>query len=297
MSRILILDTMSVLHVVKFSLGKTRLTDKDKNTFIIHGFLQKLNFLLRKTSASICVYALDSKTSKRRELYSIYKAKRNQNRTEKQIALDKLAAPQFEKIINHVLPTMGHRNLFGKEGFEADDAIGSVCKKYKNDQIVICTTDHDMYQLLSNNVCIINAKTNNYYTITDFKREFDIEPKMWKRVKAIGGCSSDNVKGVPIPQLDSTKKQRHVAEKGALNYIKGQTASTTKAHKAIESRKGKNIINRNKSLVILPFKGTPEFNIRPDHLKLNRFTDMCEEYEFKTILSNMDRWKSALKLR
>ena len=161
----------------------------------------------------------------------------------------------------------------------------------------MCTTDHDMYQLLTNNVCIMNAKTNNYYTITDFEREFSIEPKMWKRVKAIGGCTSDNVKGVEIPKADPSKKQMHVAEKGALNYLTGKMKSTTKAFKAIESRAGKDIINRNKALVILPFKGTPEFNIRPDHLKLKGFTDICKKYNFKSILSDMEKWKSTLRMR
>lgn len=191
MNRILIIDLLSVLHTIKFSLGKNRLSENDKHTFIIYGFLFKLNFLLKKTKASQVVFALDSKhreTSKRKKLYPEYKEKRNQNQNEKQIELDNLATPQFQKIIEYVLPTIGYKNLFGSEGYEADDSIGVICKKYTKKQIVICTTDHDMYQLLTENVCILNAKSNQWYTITDFEKEFGIAPKMWKRVKAIGGC-------------------------------------------------------------------------------------------------------------
>jgi len=296
-SRVLIIDLLAVLHAVKFSLGKHRLSNKDKPTFVIYGFLLKLNFLLRKTKASVVVYALDSDTSKRKKIYSVYKEKRKQNRTDKQIELDNLALPQFKEISGHVIPKLGYRNVFGAEGFEADDVIGRVCKDYKDEQIAICSSDHDMYQLLTNNVCMINAKTNNWYTINHFINEYGIKPNMWKRVKAIGGCSSDGVKGVPIPQPDPTKKQMHVAEKGALNYIKGETASTTKAHQAIESREGKDVINRNKSLVILPFRGTPKFTIRPDHPKELGLRHICEEYGFKSITNDIERWKKILRLR
>ncbi len=297
MNRILIIDFLSVGHVIKFSLGKNRLTEKDKETFLIYGFLLKLNFLLKKTRANSIVFALDSHSSKRKDMYSLYKEKRGQNRTQKQIELDELARPQFKEIIDYILPTIGYRNLFGSEGFEADDSIGVICKKYPNAQIIICSTDHDMYQLLTNNVCVLNPKTNNYYTITDFKSEFNIEPKMWKRVKAIGGCSSDNVKGVEIPKTDPTKKQMHVAEKGALNYITGKMKPTTQAYKAIESRAGKDIINRNKALVILPFKGTPDYVIRPDHTSLRNFIKLCIEYRFEAIIENIHPWKQILKLK
>jgi 5'-3' exonuclease len=296
-SRILLVDLAAVLHAIKFSLGKHRLSYKEKDTFVIYGFLLKLNFLLRKTNARVVVFALDSDTSKRRDIYADYKLKRKQNRTEQQIELDTLALPQFEEIKKYVLPTLGYRNVFGAEGFEADDVIGVICKKYKQYQIVLCSTDQDMYQLLTPNVCMLNAKTNAYYTVTDFQEEYGIEPKMWKRVKAIGGCKSDNVQGVPIPQPDPTKKQLHVAEKGALNFIKGEMKPTTKAYQAITSREGKDIINRNKKLVILPFKGTPEYTIRPDRPREIGMRDICEKYGFKSIEDDFEFWKKTLRLK
>lgn len=295
--RILILDTSAILHQVKFSLAKHKLSNKEKPTFVIYGFLLKLSFLLKKTKSNVVVFATDSLSSKRKKMYAEYKEKRSQNKTEQQIALDKLAYPQFDEIINYVIPKLGYRNVFGAEGFEADDVIGRVCKTYKDSEIIICTTDQDMYQLLKNNVAIFDIRINNWFTEKSFKTKFGIEPKMWKRVKAIGGCSSDNVKGVPIPQPDPTKKMRHVAETGALNFIIGKMNPNTQAYKAIVSKAGKQVINRNKKLVILPFKDTPEFPIRPDHPRRSGFIDVCEKYDFKSLLSDMDYWKNTLRLR
>lgn len=187
-NRILIVDFMAVAHLVKYGMMKTRIPEEDKGSFIIYGFFLKLNFLLKKTRANQVVFALDSKTSKRKEIYSPYKEKRKQNKTEKQIELDRLAYPQFEKLTDYILPEIGYRNLFSAEGFEADDIIGKICKKYKNDEIIICSADQDFYQLLTKKVCMLNPRTNNYYTIADFKKEYKIKPKIWKRIKSTGGC-------------------------------------------------------------------------------------------------------------
>jgi DNA polymerase-1 len=296
-NRILLIDFMSLAHTTKFALAKTKLSKGEESTFIIYGFFLKLNFLLKKTRANQVVFALDSKTSKRKELYPEYKAKRKQSKTPAQIKLDKLAYPQFTKLTDEILPEIGYRNLFSVDGLEADDIIGSICKQNKNDQIIIVSSDKDMYQLLTNNVCMISPSTNKYYTISDFRNEYHIEPKIWKRVKSLGGCSSDQISGVPIPPKDKTKRQTHVGEKGALNYLTGKMKPNTKAFKAIESRAGKDVINRNKALVILPFRGTPTFAIRPDRLKYKKFLDICENLGFKSILANPETWKSILKLR
>jgi len=294
--RYLLVDTKALMHTVKFSLGKNRLSHNEKDTFIIYGFLLKLLYMIKKSKTNMILYALDSETSKRKEIYSIYKESR-QKKTQQQIELDQIAYPQFDEIEKFVIPTMGFRNLFEAEGFEADDIIGSICKNNKQDQIIIATSDKDMYQLLTNNVCIFDIRTNTWYTITDFRKEYGIEPKYWKRVKAIGGCSSDNVKGVPIPQDDPTKKQMCVAEKGALNYLLGKTNPNTKAYKAIESREGKDVINRNKKLVIIPFKGTPNFPIRKDKLSEKGLKEVCEKYGFNSILEDFETWKRTFKLR
>lgn len=295
-NRILVIDFKAVGHAIKFSLGKHRLSHNEKSTFLIYGFLLKLNFLMRKTKSDIVVYALDSKTSKRKHIYAEYKENR-QKKTEQQIALDELAYPQFDELEEYVLPTIGYRNLFEVEGFEADDVIGSICKNEKGRQIVMCTSDQDMYQLLTDNVCVFDIKKNKYFTRSMFEKEYGIEPKIWKRVKAIGGCKSDSVKGVPIPQPDPNKRQQHVAEKGALNFLKGEMNPTSKAYQAITSREGKDVINRNKSLVILPFKGTPKFEITPDRLSKKGLIEVSKKYGFNSILKDIDSWKRILKLR
>ncbi len=186
--RILLLDVAAILHQIKFSLSKKKLSNDEKSTFIIYGFLLKLAFLRKKIKSNVIVYATDSNTSKRKEMYSEYKEKRKHDKTDAQIALDKIAYPQFDEIINYVIPTIGYRNIFGANGFEADDIIGKICKTYKESEIVICSTDQDFYQLLRQNTTMFNVKTSSWFTQKDFMTKYGLEPKMWKRVKSYGGC-------------------------------------------------------------------------------------------------------------
>ncbi len=286
--RILLIDTSSVLHNVKHS-GAKRLKEKDKSTYIIFGFLLKLQLLMQKTKAHVSVFATDSHPddSIRKKIYPPYKLKRNsREKTEEEEAMDAIAWPQFDSIEQEVLPQMGYSNVFGTKGLEADDVIGSICKTYSNCEIVIVTSDHDMYQLISPTVCIIKPKDMQYYTKAKFVKEYGIEPKMWKRVKAISGCSTDEVAGVP-----------GVGEKTVLKYLKGELPEHWKSYQSIESKEGKRITNRNKSLVILPFRRTPEYDVQPDKISKIRLHEMAKKYGFRSIISDLENWVRILKGR
>jgi len=49
-------------------------------------------------------------------------------------------------------------------------------------------------------------------------------------------------------------------------------------------------------LVILPFKGTPEFAIKPDHPSVSGLKKVCDKYGFKSILSDIKSWRQSLRL-
>ena len=284
MKKILLIDTSSVLHAAKYSVGKKRLKHNEKDTFVIFGFLLKFQFLIKKIRPNLVVFATDSKTSKRKDMFAGYKD-RNDNKTDEQKALDELAFPQFSEVIENVLPKIGYRNILNAEGYEADDIIARICMDYKKSGIIIVTNDEDMYQCLSSNVCIFKVSKNKYYTIRDFREEYGIEPHQWKRVKAIGGCKSDTVPGI-----------EGVAEGKAIQYIKGTMPKTGKVYPRIKSFKGKRIIRRNKKLVVLPFKGTPRFRIKRDRLRKEGLVEIAETYGFRSILADLKYWLGVLNI-
>jgi len=225
--RILLVDTSSILHAVKHS-GIKQLRNRDKPTYIMFGFLLKLQQLVKMSNTNVTVFACDSnpKYSVRKKLYPAYKEKRNtKEKSKEDQELDALAFPQFTTVEKHILPGIGYNNIFSTKGLEADDIIGRICKTYANCEIVIVTTDQDMYQCLSDTICILNPRNMQYFTKAKFIKKYGIIPKMWKRVKALSGCSSDGVKGVP-----------GVGEATALKYIKGTLPSHHKTFKKIRSK-------------------------------------------------------------
>lgn len=300
--KILLFDTSAVMHAAKHSLGKSMLSKGDMHTFVIYGFMLKLHAILAKEYYDIAVFALDSNSSVRSTYYKEYKENRDvSKKTEAQIKLDELARPQFKEIIEYVLPKLGYKNRFSAEGFEADDVIAKICHKYRKDEIAIISNDKDLYQLITNNVYILDPKTFYAFTIADFRKKYDIEPKMWKRVKAYGGCTTDNVAGLPIPQSDAAIKKgtkpRKIGEGFALKYVKDLIAHHTLTYKAFVQPSAKKIIQRNKRLTLLPHKGTPEFTILPDNrMSKKGLQSIIKKYGFKSIEKDFASYRKVLRL-
>lgn len=191
MRRIAIIDVSSILHTVKHSIGKkNKLSHKETFTFVIFGFLFRLRSIALNSLADTLVFALDSNSSIRRDkYYAQYKMKRaTAEKTEEQKYLDEISYPQFDAVKKYVIPTLGFRNVFMAEGFEADDIIASICKKYDEREICIVSSDEDMYQLITNNISILHPRNYQWYTKSNFIHDYGIEPNMWKRVKVYGGC-------------------------------------------------------------------------------------------------------------
>lgn len=300
--RILIVDVSAILHSVKHSIGKkTKLSHGEQYTFIIYGFIFRLRSLVLHSRSDVTVFALDSDKSLRRELYySQYKMNRDDSlKTDEEKKFDAIARPQFKIVQEEILYDMGFKNVFKADGYEADDIIGRICDTYSKHEVCIVSTDSDMYQLLRDNIVILNPKDYNYFTIDKFQQKYNIgHPNMWKRVKVYGGCKTDNVPGIPIPNDDKKKKIRHIGEKSVINYLQGTMNKTSNYYKAFTCAQNKKIINRNKHLTILPMRGTPEFRIvKDDALYRKSLVEICNKYGFKSIMEDLDDFCKVLRLR
>ena len=82
---------------------------------------------------------------------------------------------------------------------EADDMIAVCCEKFRSAaDIIICSHDHDFYQLLGSHVKLMNysGKQGSYYDEKNFRDEFHISPRRFADYKALHGDKSDNIPGV-----------------------------------------------------------------------------------------------------
>jgi hypothetical protein len=190
--------------------------------------------------------------------------------------------PQFTELRLKVLTRLGFKNNFIQTGLEADDIIASVVKDHawEFDQVYIVTSDEDLFQLLHNNVSIYNPREKKFYTKEDFINEKGIEPEMWHWVKAVAGCSGDNVKGI-----------KGVGEKTAIKFLRNELKPGNKWSEINQFDPSFNM-----SLVKLPHERTFPIELVPDALDFSMFEGLCLDYGFNSFLKkeNYNKWRGVL---
>ena len=98
------------------------------------------------------------------------------------------------------------------DGFEADDLIATLAEKAKKQgfHVVIVTSDKDMFQLVDEQVRVLNpAKGNILMDAAKVQEIFGVPPHQVVEVLALWGDASDNIPGVP-----------GIGEKGAKDLIR-----------------------------------------------------------------------------
>lgn len=285
---LLIIDSPALCHRAKFAMQKVELSFEEMKTEIIFNFLNQIMSLAKRFETNQFAFCWDSRKSFRRDLYPDYKYKRKEEKTQEEKDFNNLAYEQFHRLRREILPALGFKNNFIQTGLEADDIIASLTKEEHIYQTIrVVSRDNDLFQLLDY-CALFDFQTSKLITDVSFTKRYEILPSLWKHVKSHAGCSSDNVTGV-----------KGVGEKTAIKYIKNTLPKHHKTFKAIESKEGQKIIERNKQLVYLPFKGTKKFPIQEDRLYSKDFYNTFETLGFKSFLTqeNFNEWEEVFNLQ
>lgn len=278
----IIIDCNYLGHASRFAVDSKLKTSTGIHTNVIYGFLETVLNLSIYYKTSDLVFVWDSMQSKRKEIFPDYKKSRHKDLTEQEKLELKIAYKQFRILRKNILPAMGFQNNFMEEGFEGDDLIASIIKNDSfGKNFLIYASDHDLYQLLSYNVSMIKKK--GIYTARNFVDEFGINPKKWWRVKALAGCTSDEVPGL-----------KGIGEKTACKYLKNELKEKSITYKKIIDGQ-EEIEKQNKPLVKLPFTGTPALTLQKNKFNLEKIKELFEYYEFQSFLENFDEWEEALR--
>jgi 5'-3' exonuclease len=248
------------------------LSFQDIKTGVIFGFLKEVLSLKDEFGSDRVVFCFESGLNKRKELFPEYKLKRHSrelDETELQVLGE--FKHQLKVLRQDHLPRIGFSNVFTQRGYESDDIIASITQQLPEDQdAIIISSDGDLLQLLRPNVMMYNPGKKKAVTLQSFSKETGLEPWEWAKVKAIGGCKTDEVPGIP-----------GVGEKTAIKYILGKLKPDSAAYKAIKANK--EIITRNRKLVELPFEGTQVFELRTDTISDEGWKEVCDALGMSSI--------------
>lgn len=257
---ILLIDGDFLCHRSYNAVG--RIYHNGRRLEVPFGVLREASFLIQRYQPESVVWCFDSQFNLRKKVFPEYKANRNREGKDR-----KVLWKQMRRLRKRQLKMFGFRNIFSVGGYEADDLIAHIAKDtHFSVPVVIVSADGDLKQLLSENVRIYNPIKKEEYTADDFQNEWGILPCMWHRAKAIAGCSSDNIPGVP-----------GVGEKTAIRWIKGTLPRGSRKDVLINEML--DLQMRNLDLVTLPYKGLENrrFKIRRDHLTRGQWTNALQK--------------------
>jgi DNA polymerase-1 len=207
MKKLLIIDGNSIINRAFY--GIRLLTNKDgMYTNAIYGFVNIMLKHMEELCPEYVAVAFDLKAPTfRHKMYDKYKAQRKGMPDEL-----KMQMPVMKEILSAMNVT-----ILEKEGFEADDIIGTVSRMCRENEVecFVLTGDKDDLQLATDTTKILLTVTKGGTTTTeeldsdDVWDRYGITPTQFIDLKGLMGDSSDNVPGV-----------KGIGEKTALQYIK-----------------------------------------------------------------------------
>lgn len=195
MDRLLLIDGHSVAYRAFFALPVENFsTTTGQSTNAVFGFTSMLINVLRDEKPTHVAVAFDvSRQTFRLEQYADYKGNRSKS------------PPEFTgqiPLIKEILDAL-RIQTFEKDGFEADDIIGTLATRAESAgmDVLICTGDRDALQLVTDKTTVLYPRKGvsdlARMTPTAVQDKYGVMPANYPDIAAMVGETSDNLPGVP----------------------------------------------------------------------------------------------------
>lgn len=271
-------DMSWLAHKAKQTMG--RLAFEGNATGIVYGCLQQIltvcsNPRVRSNRVSL-FFDGPKQFCVRRAVYPIYKNRPKPKTAEDAIAAD-LMFCQLKAMRKSIMPTIGFP-CYRQVGFEADDLIAQAALQVGRlgQKAIIITADGDLWQCIADDVHWYDPSPGRdlYMDRERLFADHRVGPAEWAEVKAIAGCSSDNIEGV-----------HSVGIKTATDFIWKLLPPKSKKLTAILSKEGQTAIQRNRKLVCLPHKKTQPFELNEPQYNPTEFFATAKRLGFESYVS------------
>tara|TARA_B100000927_G_scaffold98366_2_gene79586 strand:- start:11279 stop:14044 length:2766 start_codon:yes stop_codon:yes gene_type:complete len=194
--KLFLLDGFALIYRAYFAFAKNpRINSKGVDTSAVFGFVNTLNELIRKEKPTHIGVVFDTnKPTERHIEYPEYKAHREAMPEGIRDAL---------KYIDKLLIAFNIPKIF-KDGYEADDVIGTLAKKAERNgyTVYMMTSDKDFAQLVSENIFMYKPgnkwQPTTIWGVQEVLQNFNIE-KVSQVIDYLGmvGDTADNIPGIP----------------------------------------------------------------------------------------------------
>ena len=244
-----LLDAYALIYRGYYAFIKNpRINSKGTDTSAILGFMNSLFEIIRTQSPDYLAVAFDKGGSvTRSEMFEEYKS--NRDKTPEPILV---AIPYIKEILKGMkIP------ILEKEGFEADDIIGTVAKdaEENNFKVYMVTPDKDFAQLVSHNIFLCKpARMGNsmeIWGVDEVKDKFEVEsPDQVIDYLGMMGDSVDNIPG--LPGVGDKTAKKFIKQYGSLeNLLQNAHEVTGKLGEKIIENKELGVLSKKLAKIIL----------------------------------------------
>ena len=282
--RLFLVDAYALIFRGYYAFIKNpRINSKGLDTSAIMGFMNSLLDVIKREKPDHLAVCFDKGGSaERTELYEAYKA--NRDATPEAI---KIAVPYIEEILRAM-----HIPIMVKEGFEADDVIGTLSKQAEKEgyKTYMVTPDKDFAQLVSDNIFMYKPRFGGGYDIwgvEEVKQNFEVENPL-QVIDFLGmmGDASDNIPGLPGVGEKTAKK--FIADFGSMENLLANTHQLKgKMKEKIEEAKELGMLSKKLATIMLDVPVTfnaDDFTL--DQPDLEKVTEIFNDLEFRNLLVN-----------
>jgi len=284
--RLFLIDAYALIFRGYYAFIKNpRVNSKGVDTSAILGFTNSLFDVIKREKPDYLAVCFDKGGSQDRiKIFDQYKA----NRDETPEAI-KVAVPIIEKILKSL-----NISILIKEGYEADDIIGTIAKKVKSKQFdtYMVTPDKDFAQLVDESIFMYRPVFGGGYEtwgINEVLEKFEVsKTSQVIDFLAMKGDSVDNIPG--LPGVGDKTAKKFIKEFGSIEELLRNTSELKgKLKEKIEQNKDLGILSKKLATIItdVPI----EFEIEDLKLnvdKLDETKKIFEDLEFRRLFNSLD---------
>jgi DNA polymerase-1 len=278
--RLYIIDGSSYIYRAFFALPHLT-NSKGLPTNAVYGFARMLLKIIRDEKPDYIAIAFDSRGETfRHKEYAEYKSHRPEMPDELVPQI-----PYIQRLVNAFnIPALQ------KEGYEADDLIGSVVTEaeIKGFDVTIVSGDKDMLQLITPNTRMIDTLKNKTYGEKEVIEKFGVPPDKVVEVLGLMGDASDNIPGVP--GIGEKTAIALIKEFGSINNLLQDIEKVSKPsiRERLKGHSEQALLSRRLSTIDKKVElTTPIEGMTLKDVCMDELTGLLNELEFHTLLKEI----------
>jgi DNA polymerase-1 len=279
MTSLYLIDGHNVLYRTFYGVPRLSAPDGTPTNAIL-GVARILLKILKEDRPSAIVAAFDSREpTPRHDLYPGYKATR--------LSVPEDLAVQIPLVLE-VIDALGVPRI-QLPGAEADDIIGTLSRmaEEKGMEVVIVSSDKDLYQLVSPGVRVRDSLKERTVGEAEVRETFGVGPAQVVDLLALSGDPSDNVPGVP--GIGEKTAAELIGEFGTLEELLAHT-DRLKGSRREKIEKNAEVARLCRALMTIdrnvPLKETLE-DLAPRPMRKERISSLFRKLGFRKLLEEL----------